>query len=302
MKNESYPIHQSALFKIRNKKRLADLLGVTFAEIKSFLSDGNYHEFPLQPNKLIDHPKFQRKPRPIQDPKGKLKTIQKRILHLLNRISVPDYLYSAIKGRSYIDNAMQHKDSAVTFCIDIKDFYGNIGLKQVRSFFLDTLKCSPDIAFILSSLVSYRNKARSLYCLPTGGPLSPILSFWTNKSMFEQLHKYATSHNLTMTVYIDDVAFSGSRISKCMQAKIRSIISAHHYEAHKFKYYGPRKWKVITGCEINNGRTRAPNKLRAKMRIARKEYDKNHQKKDKLAATINGLVGAIKQIDPTANF
>lgn len=302
MKNESYPIDQSALFKVRSKRRLAEVLGLTLVELNSLQAEHNYHEFKLQPNQLIEHRLFQKKPRQIQNPCRKLKAVQKRILRLLNRVVVPDYLYSAVKGRSYIDNANQHKEQAVTFCVDIKDFYSNTGLKQVRSFFLDTLKCSPDVAFILSSIVCYHDKGSVFYCLPTGGPVSPLLAYWVNKDMFERLSEYASSHDLTMTVYVDDLTFSGSKISKQMQSHIISLISKHNYVAHKFKYYGARAWKIITGEAVKNDQTRAPNKLKAKMRIAHREYNKHPQKREQLKNTINGLATAIRQIDQTVSI
>ena len=48
------------------------------------------------------------KPRLIEPPHEELKIIQKRIKNCLGRITVPDNVFSGIKGRSYADNARFH--------------------------------------------------------------------------------------------------------------------------------------------------------------------------------------------------
>lgn len=300
MTNKVYPLTQSALYKIQSKKKLAEMLHCSTREL-NYLSQGNhYRTFDLAPNSKIEHPLFQKKTRHIQDPTQKLKTVQKRILTLLARIEVPDYLYSATKGRTYLNNASQHKGRAATFCLDIKSFYESTTPKHVYSFFFNTLECSPDVSFILTALVCYVNDAQATVHLPTGGPVSPILSFWVNKSMFDQLYEFAISHKLTMTLYVDDLTFSGHTISKCMQKQLESTIKSHHFIPHKFKFYSPDSYKIITGGAVKQNKVTAPNKLKAKVRIATNNYRKRPQQRDDITPILQGLAAAIGQIEPAA--
>ena len=48
------------------------------------------------------------KSREIQGPKRRLQWLHARIHTLLSRVEVPEYLHSAVRGRSYISNAAAH--------------------------------------------------------------------------------------------------------------------------------------------------------------------------------------------------
>lgn len=79
---------------------LASRLKVAVEELEALAKDeGNYRIFDIEQNG---------KKRFIQEPKPPLQQIHARIHSLLCRIETPDYLYSAIKGWSYVSNARAH--------------------------------------------------------------------------------------------------------------------------------------------------------------------------------------------------
>lgn len=74
---------------------------------------------------------------------------------------------------------------------------------MVCRFFVDKLRCAPDIARLLTRISCFKG------FLLTGSPLSPLLSFLAYWPMFEELSNVATDRGLSYTVYVDDVVMSG---------------------------------------------------------------------------------------------
>lgn len=192
--SKDYPINQSRLFKQSNKRKLAELLKVSQKEIWSVLSAPKHYKlFPTKPKYPSSAPELRHKSRNIQEPNGLLRKIQDRLSELLARIETPAYLFSAKQGRSYLSNASSHTGSGQAIRIDIKSFYQNASDRFVRRFFGDDLQCSPNIAHILTELVCWNG------CLPTGSPVSPIISYFAYRPMFDELHALALSVGATMS-------------------------------------------------------------------------------------------------------
>ena len=61
--------------------------------------------------------------RRIEAPYDNLKTVQKRISELLQRIEPPDYLMAPVRGRSYVHNAAAHRGAKSFSLLDIEDFF-----------------------------------------------------------------------------------------------------------------------------------------------------------------------------------
>ena len=96
------------------------------------------------------------KKRLIESPHDKLKILQSRIKTHLGKIDVNDNVFSGIKGRSYADNAKQHVGDARRnlFKIDLTAFFPSISRETVFRFFVDDLRCSSDVAEILTNLTT----------------------------------------------------------------------------------------------------------------------------------------------------
>ena len=94
--------------------------------------------------------------------------------------------------------------------------------------------------------------------MPTGSPLSTLISYFIHSEMFDQLDKLSRKHNLPMTVYVDDVVFSGRKISKAFRDKAKLIIHRRGLRSHKYRYYSNNKPKEITGVIIKGNQLLLP--------------------------------------------
>lgn len=246
-KYRQYPIHQSPLYKLANKRKLAILLNCTLPElVRLSRATDRYRVFPINNGTL--------KERQVECPSYGLKRIHVRLLTLLRRIETPNYLHSGIKGRSYISNAEQHRGNRGLLKIDIKKFYPSTSKRQVFSFYRKRLNCSADIAGLLADLTTYRSH------LPTGSPLSQHLAFLTHQPMFDAINKIATSHNLVMTCYVDDITVSGARAPRRVLNLIKSVIRNHGLEYHKVRRITGDKPKVVTGVVVHGDAIALPNR------------------------------------------
>ncbi len=102
------------------------------------------------------------------------------------------------------------------------------------------------MADLLASICTYSGH------IPTGSQLSMPLAFWANIRMFEQLNHLANKHDVEMTVYVDDLTFSGDSINRHFLSVIKKIISSNGHVSHpdKTKLFHKSDVKVITGVAI----------------------------------------------------
>jgi hypothetical protein len=210
-----YELDQCALYKLRNKRLLAKLLSMPTKEIEKIISsNSNYNVFEI--NKGTD------KARKIEHPKRSLDTIQERIFFLLKRVKTPDYLYSGVKGVSPIKNAKLHLGNGSLIKLDVVKFYPSTTFRHVFSFFKDMMKCDSDVAAVLTKLSTYEGH------LPTGSRISQILAFYSHKPLFDELYSLSKKYDLKMSVWVDDIVFSGKKSSPeilRMAKKIRFMTS-----------------------------------------------------------------------------
>lgn len=292
---------------MQSKKMLATLIGIP--DKKWFRQD--FVQQNIAP--YIDQ---SGKPRLVEVPTPELKLIQKRIKNGLSKISFPPYVYSGVKGKSYVDHARNHIGKKYLFKIDISAFFPNIPREKIYNFFKSKLKTSSDVAEILTNLCTSDlsrplqnkeeidkflavKKIRCLKHLCTGASPSPLLSYLVNADMFEKMRSICNCHNITMTVYVDDAIFSCDRpISLGVRKKILNTVTKYGYNVsrNKVKYYLSSAPKKITGVIINSdGQMTIPNKLRKKIIDRFNNYsDENDINK------LYGCLVAAKQIDRSA--
>ncbi len=291
----SYPKNQCCLYKVSTKKKLANLIGVTQEELIDIAKDNSmlFETFQLAPVPLLSHPLFIKKAREIQRVKPPLARIHKRIFHLLRYMKTPCYLHSAVKGRSYATNVQAHLFASEALKLDIKNFYPSIGWIKIYNFFAKTMCCQPDVAFLLSNVCSYKGH------LPTGSSLSPLLSFFVNETMFNSLERVARNFGLVMTVYVDDVMFSGKYVGSDFEKRVKSIIQDHGYECHKMKKFKKNSVKLITGLAIRNGKLDIPFRRCAKVRILMEAIKSNTNtvKRDKLITSLRGMINEMRRFN-----
>lgn len=259
------------------------------------------------------------KPRLIEPPRAELKRVQKRLKTILGKIEVPENVFSGVKGRSYADNATLHTGTNLRylFKVDLTAFFPSISRETVYRFFLSDLKCSPDVACILTNLTtvdlsksSLRNpqaiyaflSEKKVTCfnhLISGSPTSQILSYLVNHRMFDEMQALADKCSVTMTIYVDDITFSSEcKITRKFKEKVFHIIERCNYQVSKNKVrsYTKEYPKLVTGVIIDaRGQLAVKNSLQRKIIIEhtylRKQPDDVNSRR-----RLRGLVTAARQV------
>lgn len=240
-RGKSYSLKDSPLFNISSKRKLLKVIAFDDPSIKEIkASIGNYSIFTQMKGS---------KSRIIEKPIGDLDKLQSRIASLLCRIEVPDFMHSGVKRKSHVSNARSHLNSEKTFTTDIKSFFPSTSECMVFNFFYKTMKCAPDVADLLAKLCTCDGH------IPTGSRISMPLSYWANHRMFAEMEALSRRLDVTMTLYVDDLTFSGSAVNLLFVKMIKSIASRHQHVLHPKKsvLYSPNVTKVVTGVVIRNG-------------------------------------------------
>jgi len=281
--HKSYPIDQCALFKLHSKRKLSTILGTSLPKLLRLIEQGdeNYHQFEITPTG--------RKPRTVQHPKDQLQRVHTRLFNLLRRVTPPAYLHSGVKGRSYVTNAKSHIGEHSVRKLDIKSFYPSTKFHHIHQFFRDTLLCSPDVANILTRLTTVNDH------VPTGSCISQALAFYAHLEMFNKMYAASSEVSINMTVYVDDVTFSGKNLSDSFIFIIKKIIHQRGLAYHKERSYHYNEPKLITGVIINKNEIKVPNKLQ---QAIHKESKELQQLTSEQLRSLTGKCNAAAQIEP----
>lgn len=302
---------KSNLFKLSSKKYLMTLLNVP---TKEYLNQ-NFTAKQIKPY-IQANPK----PRLIEVPSDSLKKIQKNIKCELNKIEVPSNVFSGIKGKSYVDNAVIHQNCNFLFKIDLTAFFPCITRETVYKFFKVDLKTSSDIANILTNFVTIdltlcdiqepepieqfllSKGIKTTNHLISGSPASQILSYLANHNMFDELQNFCDKNDIIMSIYVDDITFSSQhKISHKHKEIIYNIISKYLYRLSrsKVKYYTSIYPKSVTGAIISpNWNLSIPNSLSYKVINELRNY-KNNPNDERSQKRLHGLIVAAQQTEPT---
>lgn len=224
----------SPLYNLRNKKNLSRLLHVEKKDLLQLGRNENYKIFSI-----FKHNKH----REVQTPTKLRQTVHKRLFYLLSKLETPSYSFTSKKGKSYKDNASYHTYDYV-MCADIENYYVNCKRDRIYTFFNKKMNMSPDVAWLVTDLVSYGDH------IPTGSCLSAILSFWINIDVFNNINSFALSKNIKFSVYVDDLTFSC-----CTPIQNSDYVEINHLlkqaglslKHKKKKIYSKSRNKTITG-------------------------------------------------------
>lgn len=285
----TYSLEQSPFYRLGRKKDLAALLGITEAELKAIARQHDavsFYEFDLEKGSKKRH---------IEVPQGVIKPLHKRIKNLLSRITPPDFLYCPVKGRSYITNALQHRESKVVVNMDIKNYFPSSKASRVYEFFHKNMQCSKDVAWAITQICTCNGH------VPTGSTLSPILSFLAHYTMWQRIALLCKEAGCVLTVYVDDLTISGDSVSERLIWNIKQEIHRTGLEYHsgkKLKRYEGNMPKLITGVIIHNGKPHLPNRQHQKIRSLRQQLQtcNDFAERHKLSQSLTGLLSQQRQI------
>lgn len=302
-KDKRYDITQCALYKCGNKPRLAKLLLLDLASLTRVHDIISYHSFEIDKKGSTER-------RMITAPDKEVKVIQRRIFELLQRVMRPVWLMSGEKGKSYIDNGKAHINGKYALTIDIRKFYDNCKRDRVYRFFAETLMTSPDVAKLLTDIVTYKGG------IPTGCPTSQIIAFYAYSKMFDEIADISVSFGCVFTLFVDDMTFSS--VNPFNKDQLCSLVDCtlrkydHKPKYRKVRYYSKYKSKPVTGTIITPDNTLvAPNSLQDKI-FTNFQYIKKHIHSSptdteiaeefipfKSLQSLQGQIQAAQNIDPS---
>ena len=187
------------------------------------------------------------KKRLLEKPSEELKKIQRNILNKLYQLDYPEYVFSGIKGRSALGNAIYHINCKYMLKLDMSKFFPNTHRNSIYKFFKNKLKMSSDVSLICTDIVTVNydkenvviedgvyeflklKKIKNTNHLPSGTPTSQILSYLVNIDMFDEIIEYTNKHKLLCTIYVDDITISSTYryITKKEESEIKNIIRKH---------------------------------------------------------------------------
>ena len=260
------------------------------------------------------------KKRLLEKPSEELKKIQRNILNKLYQFDYPKYVFSGIKGRSALGNAIYHINCKYMLKLDMSKFFPNTHRNSIYKFFKNKLKMNSDVSLICTDIVTVNydkenvviedgvyeflklKKIKNTNHLPSGTPTSQILSYLVNIDMFDEIIEYTNKHKLICTIYVDDITISSTYrcITKKEESEIKNIIRKHKQNLSKGKTirYGENEYKKVTGFVIApNNKLVIPNKIKSKIKVQTKFV----RKKELDIHRKNSIVGLTNFADISVN-
>jgi Reverse transcriptase (RNA-dependent DNA polymerase) len=149
----------------------------------------------------LDRPK--KKPRVVYDPRGRLRTLQKKIHTkiLLPGLERFPNSHGGVPGKNILTSVRRHKKQQFVYCGDIHNFYPSIHYSRVLGLFLE-LGCSDEAAKVLTRLCTNHHR------IEQGFITSPILADRLFHSADKRIVQLCKKHDLIYTRYVDDVTIS----------------------------------------------------------------------------------------------
>lgn len=185
----------------------------------------------------------------INAPLPSLKEIQNWILkNILYKIKCSKYS-KAFKSKTSIKNhARFHKNKKFVLNVDIEDYFDNIKLSKIITFFI-SLGYSKNLSILLSNLCTFKNK------LPQGAPTSPYLSNLITIKLDNELFEITKifSPNLSYSRYADDITFSGNLFKNVILNRIFKVLNKHGFKINnkKIRVQNSNNRQVVTGLTVN---------------------------------------------------
>ena len=253
----------------------------------------NYHKpfdlsKPLRPFQREISPKL----RPIDNPRGELKKIQRRINRtLLRPICFPANVLGAVPKRSVIDNAELHLKARLLVTIDVKSCFPSITNKHVYDVWRTFLNCSTPVAQILTRLTTFERH------LPQGAATSPLLANLFIWSIDRVIREECVARDVVYSTWLDDLAFSGERSRELVPISAK-ILQGHRLRISRSKVQimGPRQIKLLTGTRLGAASVRAPRQKLLRVRSGIHKLRTGMVSPEDQVRFIDGLIGQLEYI------
>lgn len=175
--------------------------------------------------------------RQIYEPNKEVKAIQAWILKkIIYKLNPSMYATAYRKDFSIIDNVRYHQKQKYFLCLDIKEFFPSITIKNIKYFFM-SIGYDKYIADMLARLCTCDNK------LPQGGVTSPALSNFVCYKLDKRVSGFAGKKRIVYTRYADDITLSSNNRNVLNYSKniVIAIIKNEDFEINenKTRFLGP---------------------------------------------------------------
>jgi RNA-directed DNA polymerase len=228
--------------RIRDPKHLYIHLVTSKDELDSILQhiDRHYYRNSIERKGKI---------RDLYVPIGRLRQILDNLQGLLQRIDLPSFIHGGRRGYSIFSNAADHRNKPMLVSFDIKDFFPSVSHRMVYEMFNKHQECSPDVARVLTRLVTYEGH------LPQGSPTSTIVACLVVERLSKRLNGLARSHAGSYSQFVDDGTMSGPKHLCRLIRTIQAIVSQEGFNLNnkKTKVMNSRREQVVTGIRVNSG-------------------------------------------------
>lgn len=302
---ESYQLKDSPFYRLRSRKQLAKLLRVSVDTLNEISQRNDLYVRRWKHKKLKDNEEgaWLKQPptheqaknyRPIDIPDPQLKAIQGRIADLLGRVKAPEFLFSPVKGRSYVENAAHHKESKAFWLLDVADYFPSCSANNIARFFHRELECSRDVTAILVHIATLGG------CLPQGSPCSPILAYYSNSHIWLAVEKLVKAKGCKLSLYADDITISGNFVPKALIWEIKKLIFGNGLRLKASKEVSLINAPAdITGVIVKDGATHLPNRQLKRLAELRQERAKtmNPRLQQRIDNQIAGRLSQRKQVE-----
>lgn len=297
-----HPLKSSALFNVRSRKKLANVLLCSPTHLKSVEAIEQRYKRRWKP-KHSDTAPWPKDPptveqagnyRPIDIPVDALKRLQTRIGYLLALIEPPSFLCSPVKGISYVENAKRHVNNRAFWLLDIADYFPTCTANRVAWFFSTVMKCAPDVTAILVSLVTDNGR------LPQGSPCSPILAYFSNMRMWADVAEAVAQAGCTLSVYADDITLSGDTVPGALVWQVKQTIVKNGFKLKREKEVSLMGSPAdITGVIVRDGTLKLPNRQHKKIAEIKNLQKLTTDKKllSRLESQLKGRLSQRRQIE-----
>lgn len=182
--------------------------------------------------------------------KSELCKIQRNLsMRFLNKLSLPDAPKGFIKGLSYNDFLVEHKNNKYFLKIDIKNFFDNINEKHIMEILKEYVK-SDKVLIYISDICTLDNS------LPQGAITSPVMSNVIFSRIDQRITKYCQRFDIVYTRYADDMLFSSNKYdfktNPFFYRKIKFILKENNFAINVSKKKISESFLSHSGYVIKN--------------------------------------------------
>jgi RNA-directed DNA polymerase len=250
-------------------RELACWLGLSDEELDWFT--GARRRYVAHPDPARHHyryrwrPRRNAAPRLIEEPKARLKSLQRDILHgILDRIPPHDAAHGFRRHRSCRSAALPHVGSRLLLRMDLEDFFLSINRGRVAGIFR-LIGYPETVAVALSGLCTHRSAAGlgdaesalswqtrarlASWHLPQGAPTSPALANLCAWRLDARLSGLAASLGLAYTRYADDIALSGTSCPVGRRIDLEARVGAIALEEGFRVQHRKTHWAPASQCQ-----------------------------------------------------